>query len=253
MTTQPIPSLQSELSIDHDSATPVYVQVSQGLQGLIAQGVFKEGHALPSERDLAHQLGVSRVTVRQALKLLTDQGFLSRRQGSGTFVSLRRIEQPLSALTGFTEDMRSRGLVPGGSLISFAITRPSPQEALSLGMSPMSEVVRVSRLRTASDIPLAIETSSIPVEIIGHLTPEEVTHRSLYAYLRDRGYHPSRALQHLRAQSADHETAVLLEVPEGSPLLATERITRDANGRVLEYARALYRGDRYDFIVELAH
>ncbi|WP_027483778.1 GntR family transcriptional regulator [Deinococcus pimensis] len=246
-----MPSDVLPLHVDPGSATPVYLQVVQGLQRLIGQDALAEGTALPGERDLASRLGVSRVTVRQALRVLEEQGLLIRRQGSGTFVAPRRIEQPLSALTGFSEDMRSRGLTPGAHVLTLERTRPTPQEAMNLAVSPLSEVVRLRRLRTADGEPLAIETSTVPVAVVGDLTAERVEDRSLYGVMRERGHVPDRAMQHLRAREADEETAALLHVPRGTALLATERLTWGRGGTVLEYARALYRGDRYDFIVEL--
>jgi len=241
------------LVIDQSSATPVYLQVVQGLQKLITQQVLQEGAALPGERELAGQLGVSRVTVRQALRVLEEQGLLIRRHGSGTFVAPRRIVQPLSALTGFSEDMRSRGLTPGGHVLGLERSRPSPQEAMNLAVSPLSEIVRLRRLRTANGEPLAIETSAVPLSVIGNLTASGIENHSLYALMRDRGYTPWRAMQHLTAREADAETAELLRVRPGAALLATERVTWNDRGEVLEYARALYRGDRYDFTVELQH
>lgn len=241
------------LQVDPTSATPVYLQVVQGLRGLIGRQGLVEGTALPSERDLASRLGVSRVTVRQALRVLEEQGLLVRRQGSGTFVASPRIEQPLSALTGFSEDMRARGLTPGGHVLGLERTRPTPQEAMNLAVSPLAEVVRLRRLRTADHEPLAIETSTVPVTVVGDLYPQDMQDRSLYSVMRERGHAPDRAMQHLRACEADPDTARLLHVAPGTALLATERVTWDRGGNVLEYARALYRGDRYDFIVELKH
>lgn len=231
----------------------MYLQVVQGLRTLIEQHAISEGAALPGERELAGQLGVSRVTVRQALRVLEEQGLVSRRHGSGTFVSPRRIVQPLSVLTGFSEDMRSRGLTPGGHVLSLERTRPSPQEAMNLTLGPAEEVVRLQRLRTADHEPLALETSTMPGRLLGTVGPGDVENTSLYAMLRARGFTPARAIQRLSARAADTEAARLLHVEMGSALLATERVTWDERGQVLEFARALYRGDRYDFIAELKH
>lgn len=251
MTASPTAALP--LAIDPASATPVYLQMVQALQKLIVQQVLAEGTALPGERDLAATLGVSRVTVRQALRLLEEQGLLVRRQGSGTFVAPRPIVQPLSALTGFTEDMRARGLTPSGRVLSLERSRPSPQEAMNLAVSPLAEVVRLRRLRTADGEPLAVETSTLPADVVGDITAQDIENRSLYAHLRERGFVPQRAMQHLRALNADADTAAVLHVSAGTALLSTERVTWDTTGGVMEYARAQYRGDRYDFTVELQH
>ena len=244
------------LSLDPGSATPAYLQLAQGLQGLILAGALPGGAALPGERELAASLGVSRVTVRQALRVLQERGLLHRRQGSGTFVreggpAAQSIVQPLSALTGFSEDMRSRGRTPGSLVLSFERGRPTPQEAMTLAVSPRSEVVRLRRLRSADGEPLAVETSSLPARVLPGVSLPDVEGGSLYTLLRERGFAPARAMQHLRASEADDDTARWLDLRPGAALLATERVTWDAAGSVLEYARAAYRGDRYDFVVEL--
>ena len=247
------PSSLPPLRPDKASATPVYLQVVRGLEALIEGRAWPEGSALPGERDLAGQLGVSRVTVRQALGLLEARGLITRRQGSGTYVAPQRIEQPLSALTGFSEDMRARGLTPGGRVLDFSVTRPTPEEAMQLALSPLLEVARLRRLRTADGEPLAIETSSVPMSVLGDVTAADLENASLYGLLRARGFAPTRAMQHLRAREAGAETAGLLGLAAGAAVLFTERVTWGAGGEVLEYARSLYRGDRYDFVVALRH
>lgn len=237
--------------LDPDSPTPVYLQIRRGLLARIDAGDLPEGGALPSERDLADLLRVSRMTVRQALQGLEADGVLIRRHGSGTYVAPRRIVQSLSALTSFSEDMRSRGFVPGGRVLGFEHGRPSPEEALSLGLGPSASVARLRRLRTADGTPLALETSSLPEHVAGDLRPEDVQNRSLYDLLRAHGFTPHRAIQHLRAAPADATTARLLEVPEGASILSILRVTWDAGGAPIEFVRSQYRGDRYDFVVEL--
>lgn len=237
--------------LDPDAATPMYLQVMQGLQAKIEAGELGEGSGLPGERELAGRLGVSRVTVRQALGLLTQRGLLVRKHGSGTFVAPRRIQHAISDLTGFSDDMRARGQTPGARVLNFARTRPTSQESMSLGLAPGAAIYRLRRLRTADAEPLAVEESSLPADLIGTLTPADVTDRSLYAELARRGLAPQRALRQLRAVGATPELATLLAVQVGTALLATERVSWDDQNRAIEFARAYYRGDRYDFVMEL--
>ncbi|WP_240741710.1 GntR family transcriptional regulator [Deinococcus sp. KSM4-11] len=244
------------LPIDAASATPVYVQVAQQLQRRIENGDLRRGSALPAERDFAAQLGISRVTVRQALALLEKQGLLLRKHGSGTFVTppVRRGEmpsRPLGLLSSFSEDVRSRGQRPGGRVLSFERGRPTAHEALSLALSPTESVYRVRRLRTANDEPLAIEESTLPAGLVGTLTAAHVTDTSLYLLLRTRNLEPSRGIRHLRAINADLTLAGQLGVPVGAALVSTERVSWTAEGVPVEYARAQYRGDRFDFVMEL--
>jgi|UPI00037CDA9D GntR family transcriptional regulator len=264
------------IPLDAESATPVYVQVAQGLEQGIGAGAISRGSALPAERELAHKLGVSRVTVRQALALLAERGLLVRRHGSGTFVSAAEQQvgpseqpdrreigaelaaerdqlasRPLGLLTGFSDDIRSRGLIPGAQVLRFERGYPTPQEAMTLALSPTEGVIRLRRLRTASGEPLAIEDSTLPAALAGDLTLDAVTDASLYALLAARGLRPHRAIRHLRAINADAELAALLDIKVGAALIATERVSWTSEGRPIEHARAHYRGDRYDFVMEL--
>ena len=234
---------------------PRYAQVARRLTEAIERGEYLPESALPAERELAAALGVSRVTVRQAIAKLAERGLVVRRHGSGTFVSPApqsgRIQHPLLRLTGFTEDMRLRGLSAGGRVLSFELAPPSPQEALTLGLSPGQQVYRLRRLRTAGGEALAVEESTLSAARIGPLSEADVEDASLYALLHSRGAEPVRALRQLRAINAGPELAELLAVPPGAALLATERVAWDAAGAAVEVARAYYRGDRYDFVMEL--
>ncbi len=237
------------------SATPVYLQVAHGLEARIRAGELPAGSALPAERDLASRLGVSRVTVRQALSRLAEQGLLERRHGSGTFVAPAGPSSPdtrtLGLLESFSEDIRARGQRPGARVLHFEQARPSPAEAMALALAPRQTVYRLRRLRTADTEPLAVEESTLPASRVGPLTAADVTDASLYALLSRQGLTPHRAIRHLRAVNATPELAAALGVPEGSALIATERVSWTRDGQPIEFARAHYRGDRYDFVMEL--
>lgn len=243
------------IALDPASATPAYLQVAQGLAARIESGALEGGTALPAERDLAGTLGLSRVTVRQALALLAQRGLLTRRHGSGTFVNAPETAapapRPLGLLTGFSDDVRSRGGVPGARVLGFEEGRPTPQEAMTLALSPQDRVYRLRRLRTADGEPLAVEESTLPAGVVGPLTAADVTDASLYALLAARGLSPVRAVRHLRAVNAEAPLSGWLGVPPGAALLATERVSWAEGGRPVEHARAHYRGDRYDFVMEL--
>ncbi|WP_189004860.1 GntR family transcriptional regulator [Deinococcus malanensis] len=242
------------LPLDAASATPVYLQVASGIARRIQDGQLEGGSALPSERELASRLGVSRVTVRQALAQLAEQGLLTRRHGSGTFVSPppeAPAVRPLGLLSSFSDDVRSRGQKPGARVLNFERGRPTPQEAMSLALSPSDTVLRVRRLRTSSGEPLAVEESTLPAALVDPLTAQDVTDASLYALLAARDLQPHRAIRHLRAINAQEDLATLLGIPPGGAVLATERVSWTREGRPVEYARAHYRGDRYDFVMEL--
>jgi GntR family transcriptional regulator len=229
---------------------PLYLQLKRWIEDAVAKGVIKPGDALPSERDLALKVDVSRVTVRKAVQHLVRDGLLVQRHGSGTFVAPQphRVEQSLSQLTSFTEDMARRGMEVHALWLDRGLYHPSPEETVVLGMSPGDRVARVARLRLTDDQPLAIERAALSADI---LPDPDAIETSLYAHLDRRGNRPVRAIQRIRAVSVGEADAKLLEVEEGAPVLNIERTSYLASGRVIEFTRSVYRGDTYDFVAEL--
>lgn len=251
MNTPPAPAplelLRREAGLERDSPTPLYRRLQRGLRQAIDSGLFNPEDAIPPERDLAEALGVSRVTVRRALRTLVEEGLLYQRQGSGTFVAAR-VEQPLSRLSSFTEDMTTRGMEPGATWLDRSLGPASPLEAMALNLSPGAEVSRLYRLRSADGRPMALELATLPRRI---LPDPALVENSLYALLNQLGYKPVRALQHLRAELLSEEHARLLGVQPGGAALYIERRSFLENGQPVEFTRSHYRGDAYDFIAEL--
>lgn len=237
----------SGISVDASSPTPLYLQLAENLRAMIVGGAVRVGEALPSERELSAMTQISRVTVRKAIDTLLREGMLSRRPGSGTYVSTR-IEQPASLLAGFSADMANRGSRPGSIWIEKAVGLPTPEEAMTLAVGPDSPVVRISRVRTADDEPMAIERAVVPAAL---LPPVEDIGDSLYGALDRRGNRPVRGLQRLQSSLATQAEAQLLNVPVGAAILRIERRSYLASGAPVEFTRSAYRGDRYDFVTEV--
>jgi GntR family transcriptional regulator len=232
----------------HDgSRSLAYVRVRQSLQRMIEKGQLAPGQALPSEREMADVLSLSRVTVRKAIAGLAADGLLTQRHGAGTFVA-DRIVKSFSKLTGFTDDLRIRGLKPRVRFLDRSTGEVSPEEALALHLSPGSRVIRLRRLRFAGDKPLALENTAVPQSI---LRDPKAIKLSLYDALERIHCRPTRALQRLRAVALDADQAKLLDLEAGSPALAIERRAFLDDGRVVEFTSSLYRGDAYDFVAEL--
>lgn len=233
-----------------NGAGPLYLQLQRRIADAMARGVLAPGSSLPAERDIAAMTGLSRVTVRKAIEALVAQGMLVQRRGSGTFVAprLERLEQALSLLTSFTEDMARRGRRVDSLWLSRRIDAPAPEEVMALGLGTGDRVARLERVRRSDGVPLAIERASIPATLL----PEpEVVETSLYAMLETNGARPVRAVQRISAANLGPRDAELLGVPPGAAGLRIERIGYLASGRVVEFTRSLYRGDAYDFAVEL--
>lgn len=224
-----------------------YARLRRAIQMAIQSGALAPGHALPSERELCRQLALSRVTVRKAIAGLVEDGVLLQRHGAGTFVA-ERIVKSFSKLTGFTEDLRARGLKPRVEFLERGSGEVTPEEAMALNLSPGARVIRLRRLRFAADKPLALETTVVPHTVLSN--PRAVK-LSLYDALDAIGCRPRRALQRLRAVALDDEQARLLDLTPGSPALSIERRAFLDDGRVVEFTTSLYRGDAYDFVAEL--
>ncbi|MBZ9677946.1 GntR family transcriptional regulator [Mesorhizobium sp. ES1-1] len=232
------------------SGAPLYLQLRKSIEDAVNRGLIGPGDALPSERDIASKADISRVTVRKAVQDLVKGGILVQRHGSGTFVAPRmeRVEQSLSLLTSFTEDMARRGMAVRSTWLDRGLYAPSPDEMMVLGLSSNELVARVARLRIANDTPLAIERASLSASVLPD--PDGIG-SSLYAALQLIGNRPVRAVQRISAANLGESDARLLEVPSGSAGLHIERISYLASGKVIEFTRSIYRGDAYDFVAEL--
>ena len=219
-------------------------QLRRVLDGLIAE--LGAGAVLPSERMLADRYGVARMTVRKELDRLVAEGSAYRIHGRGTFVSEPRIAYA-DALQGFTEAIRARGLAPGGRVLAQGLVTVDRTLAAALERSPGAAAVHVHRLRTADDRPVALEWSYLPSEDFPGLENAGFEGGSLYALLRERyGVTLDAATQRVSSVALSAEEAALLDASEGQPAFLFRRVTRRPGGRVVEYGRSLYRGDRYE-------
>ena len=232
------------------AAGPLYLQLAKRIETAIATGLIAAGQPLPPEREIAVLTGTSRVTVRKAVADLAQRGLIRQRQGSGSYVAPApiRVEQSLSRLTSFSEDMARRGLTSQAEWLGRGLFLPSPEEVLTLGLGAGDLVVRLDRLRRAEGRPMAIERAALPPDILPDPMRVEA---SLYAALGARGCRPVRAVQRISAVNLGPGDAALLAVPAGVAGLKIVRISYLPGGRVAELTRSLYRSDAYDFVAEL--
>ena len=183
--------------------------------------------------------------MRKAVDGLVSDRLLTRRHGSGTFVAAR-IEKNISSISSFTDDMKARGMVASSRWLTRERGPVSPDEAMAMALSPGSVVQHYARVRLADDMPMALEYSTLPDGLIAD--PARVEN-SLYEAL---GVHrPTRVLQRMRAVLLTPDQAALLEIHSASAALEIDRRGFDADGRIVEFTRSLYRGDSYDYIAEL--
>lgn len=226
---------------------PLYLQLEQYLRGAIADGSLNEKDALPPERDMAELYGVSRLTIRKALAELEREGLLTRRRGSGTYISGNKSMDgsPLA----FREDPVTQGQITHSVWTERVRDVATPDESMALGVRPGTEVYRLSRVRFKDVMPVAIEHT---VLLTACLKSEALVEESIYSAMRASGTCPVRALQRLRAVSLEGGYADMLEVAPGSPGLFMERRGYLKNGQTAEVTRAWYRGDASDLISEVS-
>lgn len=209
------------------------------------------GDALPPERVLAAQLGVSRMTLRRALDDLWRMGRVIRRQGAGTFVAEPKIAQMLT-VTSFSQDMRARGLLPTSRTLSMTSVSAGPRLAQQLAVPPHEPVLRVRRLRLADATPMAIETLHVPATMVPDLQPDDLEDTSFYALLATRyGIQLARGTQVIEPTVTDEEESDLLGCPPNSPAFLFERTSWDGDNNAVEFVRSIYRGDRYKLTAQL--
>lgn len=238
--------------IDKSLPTPAYLQLKEKLANAIADGSLVAGSALPSERELAENLGLSRMTVRRAFEELVADKLVEQRQGSGTYVKPRRVKQMIDRVLGFSDEALSLGFKAGSQLLEFKLVNADEATAHALNISEGTRVLSITRLRTADHDPLAIQ--------IAHLAPEYselarevlIKHHSLYKSLaQEYNVQPSGAKQTVSARLPSRQESQLLKITLTTPVLALERITFDGHQRPFEYARSAYRSDKYQMIVDL--
>jgi len=209
------------------------------------------GDAIPSERQLCTDLGVSRLTVRAALDDLVRDGMLVRKHGSGTFVSEPKIAQELT-MTSFTEDMRRRGMEPGSKTLDLRTVPSGAHLGRLLHVSPSEPVVIISRLRLADHETMAIETLHVRASLVPGLAHDDLERQSFYDILQERyGIEIVGGTQTIEPTVTNEEESAALGVPLHSPAFLFERTTRAADGGIVEYVRSIYRGDRYKLVTEL--
>lgn len=230
--------------------SPVYIQIHNQLRSNIENGKWHVGQKIPAERELATEFGVSRMTLRQAIQTLVDEGVLERRVGSGTFVANRKVQEKMSGVTSFTELMQAIGKVPSSKTISYHLTIPSESEAEKLKLKSGERVLRMERVRYGSKVPICYEVATIPAALIKNFSKDEVT-SSFYRTLEEKAnLYPGHAVQNVSATSATEKIAEYLKIRRGDALLRMTQISYLQDGRPFEYVHTQYVGSRFEFVLE---
>jgi len=236
-------------SHEHSTALiPKYYQIYEDLLAMIRQGEFSEGDRFPSDTELVGTFKVSRGTIREAVKLLIQQGFLVREQGKGTFVTYQKITQDSDKLVGFTEVMSQHGLKPSARIIEKKIVDPAPYIANIMNLGKSEKVVRVIRVRYGDKEPLIIERSFFRYNLFRPIIDMDLETNSIFELLyRHTTTRLGYAMQRIEAIAAGQSEHKLLNVELGTPLLLMKRFIQAKDGSYFQYSEDVYRSDRITF------
>jgi GntR family transcriptional regulator len=235
------------------SRSPLYERVESVLAGDIANGSLPPETQLPSEDGLIERFKVSRTTVRKAIQNLVERGLVEVRRGKGTFVTLPKISQELTELTGFVEDMRALGRTPTTRLLDKRIVAADKAVGRQLALTPGTLVIRLRRVRLADGVAISFDETYLPREIGEKVAADNLEAEPVFALLEDKYGTPLVEAEYkLEAAAADPVAAQALEVPAGSPIFLIERTSYTTGNRPIDYERLHYRGDLIRFVTRLA-
>lgn len=230
---------------------PLYVQITEGLIAQIESGALCPGEQLPPERELSENFGVTRMTLRRALRVLEVQGLIIRKHGIGTFIAEPKIDRKMEVVFRFSSDMQQRGFKPQTKLINFEQIMAESSMAKDLMVPISAQIYSILRLRSINNEPVMLESYLIPVARFPELDQYDLENRSIYEILEDEyGVSIARARQSFEPVVATDFEAKLLNIPVGDALMMEKRLSYDAHNLPIEIGKDRYRGDRFRFVTE---
>ncbi len=241
--------IAQRLKLNRSDGQPLYLQIHKGLRKLILEETLGYGQVLPAEKDLAQTLGVSHMTLRQALDRLEGMGLVERRHGMGTIVRRPRFQHDVTRLASFSEDMHRRGLVPSAQILGKEVIQATPEVAHQLRLKAGEAVICLERLRLADGIAIALHTAFLPAS---RVKLEDLGEGSLYESLERKGILLTTAEEFIEATEANESQAGLLKLSAGKPLLLLTRVSYDQKNLPVELVYARYRSDVYRYFVHLS-
>jgi GntR family transcriptional regulator len=241
------------MPIDVADHLPLYAQVEKALIARITDGSLSPGTRLPSEDSLVQEYAVSRTTIRAAIQSLIQRGLVEIQRGKGTFVTLPRMTQELTELTGFVEDMQTLGRKAAAKVLDQQVVAASEVVARQLALPQGSPVVRIQRVRLADGNPLSFDETYLPKELGRKITTNNLEINPIFSLLEQKYNTPLiEAEYRLEASCADVAVATALNIDLGSPIFLIERTSYSIGHRPVDYEKLHYRGDRIRFVTRLA-
>jgi len=238
-----VPMLQDTLSV-----TPAYKRIQNALQKRIEAGELQPGDAVPSERELAKAYEVSLMTARHALAEMEREGKVNRRRGAGTFVALPKIH--FNRLAGFTEQMASRGLPANSRILCASVVDDEQDAAARLALPADSRLIKLERLRLSAEQPFAVEICYLAADEFPGLVSLPLERRSLFGVVeREYGIELAYADEEVDATPAGAQTADLLAIHAGAPVLRIRQVIYSTQGKASIYVIGFYRSDRHTLLI----
>ncbi len=235
-----------------EEETPFYQQLKDKIIDDIESGKLKHGDKLPSERELAEQYGISRMTARHTLSILEREGVVERRVGAGTFISNYKIEMDFITFNSFTRTMLGKGLTPSTQVLSIKKSPAKPGISNKLHIPVGEEVVIIKRLRNVNGIPISIEESFIPYKFCPGIDLLITNNHSLYQMLESEyGITLVKAKEYMKVKLAEENDSKLLKIRSESPCVLREAVAYDDQGQPIEFSTSLTRSDIVRFYSEL--
>jgi len=236
--------------IAKNSPIPIYLQIAQILRERIRSGEYGVGERIPSEDDILKMYGVSRMTARNAVTQLVNEGLVYRMHGKGAFVARAKLERNLNKLNGFFEDMTELGLRPTSKIIKFVKREPNQKEQHQLNLQKNQEVYFVQRIRYVDDNPIGLQNLVTPVHLVPDLDQVDLAVSSFYSYLNSIGQNVEKAEQRMEAILAP-SIAKMLGISDTQPFFYFERYSSKSDGTPIEVLESYFRGDFYSYSVTL--
>jgi len=248
----PTPKRSPLPPLDRRSGIPLYQQIKQRLLDQIRSGELEASEPLPSIDRIAARMGVSLMTVRQAVRELCEMGIVYSRQGKGTFISAIKLERDFRQVLSFTEEALARGAQPTSAALSFALQEPTPQVREALSLEKDEKVICLRRVRLSDSMPMGIECSCLPQRLCPELLDTFDPTGSLYTELSERyGIELMVTDEIIEVGKARASEARLLQIAPKSPVFLFTRLSYLENGAPAEYVKSVYPGDRYKVVNRL--
>ena len=239
------------MQVNKQSSTPIKIQAKKELQKLILSGDLQPGEKLPSERNLQADLDISRTTLRAVLDELQREGMIYSHPGKGRYIAKTVLDQQLTHLTGFSQDMLKKGIEPSAKVILQEVESASPHLAYQLQITLGSNIFKLKRLRFAEKNPVAIEETHITLSLCPDIVNVDFEQASLYEFLTTQGLQPASAQQIMTAELATIEEADLLNISYPGSIMRMNRTTFLSNGKPIEFVQSAYSGADFLFTLSL--